>query len=213
MFPELDPQQSALILEGAGVLALAGALTFSSSTEYNAGDLALISSATALGAWHGGWAPVLRRDGEFPQKEIAGGAVLGGSAGFLGGMLLSQLIDPDPGDVTESFLLASAFAGTGAGLALAVPDSDRRAAVLTLEAAGLLGIGVSALAAPYTQYKESDITLLAMLQLAGAGHGWFLPRAWSEDPTEKMSRGGVLLGAGAGALIGRALDDGDIVCR
>ena len=33
------------------------------------------------------------------------------------------------------------------------------------------------------------------------------------NTTQRNALGGGILGAGAGALIGRAIDDGDVVCR
>lgn len=210
--PELDDKTAAIIFEGAGALALAGSIAFAPSTTYGDGDYALIAALSTLGAWHGGWIPPLRRpNGRLDQKEIGGGALFGAGTGMLAGMVLSQFVEPDPGDVAEMFLLSTAFAGTGAGLELALPDSSRKSGALAVELGGAIGLGLTALAAPYTTYSDEDLTLIALLQSAGALHGIPIARTWSEHPSDVMIGGGALLGAGSGLLAGTLISQfGDV---
>jgi HEAT repeat protein len=201
-FPELGSQRKALLIESTGGLALLAGVLLTPYTEYTSGDAALMTAATALGAWHGAWLPALHRDGELDKSEVGGGALFGASTGLLAGAVLAQFVDPDQGDVGETFLLTSAFAATGGGMVLSVEESGRRDAALVLHLTSALGLGISALAAPYTEYSANDLRTIVLFQLAGLYHGALLPRTYVDRPNDRSYGGGGLLGAGAGTLVG-----------
>lgn len=201
-FPELGSQRISLVAEGSGALALFGSILLTPYTEYTSADAALMTAATALGTWHGAWIPALHRDGDLQKTEVAGGALLGASSGLLVGAILAQFLEPEPDDVAETFLLTSAFAATGGGLLFAVDESDRKTAAIALQATGALGLGLTALAAPYTEYTSDDLRTIMLFQVAGMAHGSLLPRLYFDRPSDQVTGGATFLGLGVGTLAG-----------
>jgi HEAT repeat protein len=198
-------RQTIALLEGTTALGLGASILLAPRTTYTEGDLAMIMLLSAAGAWHGAWSVPAVQSADASDRQRAGGLVFGSSLGLLGGMALSQLIDPATTDVIKTGLLASSLGAIGGGLVLSLPSSDVHDTARALELSGLGGLAAFSLIAPQMDFETRDSTLIALTAAAGAWHGALLPRLWSSSPTDTQQYGGALLGFGAGALSGAAI--------
>lgn len=201
MVSDAERHETALALEIGGAVGLGTALTLFPYTEYTTGDKLLALYGTSAGATLGGFAPALWKD-EPSQTQYAGGSLFGASLGAATTMAVSQFVDPEPEDVFELTYLTAAAGSIGGGVAMAANDLDRRERALAIEIAGLGGVTLAAVLAPYTRY-DSEQALFAATAVGVAGaHAYQLPALWQDEPTTKSRAGTAMAAAGAGAIAG-----------
>ncbi len=188
-----DRRAGASLMQGLGLTTYIGALALAPRTNYDAGAPAtFFTSAMTLG-WLGGWAPMLLDDPE--RSQVIGGALAGSTAGILGAVALTELVDErDDVEIVAGTLIGS---GLGAGLGLMVDRDARQGTVALLEAGGALGLTAGLAVGPYTTYDVGDRVLSAYGAATGGALGGFLARTWTTETVD--TAGGAMFGASLGA--------------
>jgi len=195
-----DRQVTGGVMEGAGLVALIGGMILAPHTSYDDGDLALTTSLTLLGAWHGGWLGSL--DVDATGENRGGGVMLGASLGMISGLALSPLVTMDPYDVVEAAFIAQAASALGGGLAWSIRGSSSEAQIVTMELSGAAGLLAGSFIAAHTELTPEDRGLLTFTTALGAAQGARAQPMWNNDGDLAA---GAFLGAGAGFLGALAL--------
>ncbi len=169
-----------------------GVLTFSVLNSAAAGVLAASAFNTPEG---------LERE---DNRQLLGGALIGGGLGFGVGVAAGQLADPDGGDMVRTALgegIGLAF-GLGAGL-LAPGLEARRVRGTALFGAGAGALG-GVLIGPHIKLEGPDTPLLMLGAASGVTTGLLLGDALDSGPDRALG-GGLLAGASAGLIGAGAL--------
>lgn len=187
------------LLEAGGALGLAAGLFASPYTTYDGGDRALAVYGALAGGALGGFLPGTWRD-ERTSRDIGGGALFGASLGAVATMTVGQFVTIAPADVGEMAVLTAASGALGGGIAFAA-DLDARGSAVAMQIAGLGGVALGAVVAPYTSYDLANVAQVAATTGVGALHGGRLSALLDRDDDEARTSG-AMIGASTGLLAG-----------
>jgi hypothetical protein len=200
----------------AGTTAgMAGALVLARGMDGGAGlgESAPLLGVTgaALGAVQGALlAGIVDPSGMVSQTSphaIAGGLVLGSSAGLASGLLLSRYYAPNASSLGTVALADGIGAMFGRGLAMTIFDTGGRRDTSATLAGSLVGLGAAALVEHASPFSSTDLWAGAEGMSYGAIVGALAPTL--ADPTwgtwQRTTEGGLLLGLGGGAFAGATL--------
>ncbi len=205
LLPSVGRAGTRALLHGVGAAGLAGGILAATAGHGRGGDrsarLTHSGVFSGLGALQGALLPgTLYAD---PRAEQTGGGILlglgvGAGAG-VGFAALAREDSLDPGDLAEVAFATLAADALGAGIGLAAGEGRL--------ASGLaLGLGTSAWLAAvplarHTRYRAEDAGSFAVDMLGLGLAGGMLPAAFERAPSGGAVFGGVLAGAGLGALL------------
>lgn len=210
MIPGLSPEASSALVGGS---ALAGALLTAPLASRLDLSPAKVAYASVFGLSLGALlspTPSYYNDGSVPGGQTAGALFLGASAGFSGGLLLSQALTLSSSEVLFTGGSAAAFAAMGAGLGLLVPGLNGRPTIALTQGLGVLGLGVAtwAIAAQLggsggSGFDPSQVAPGLLFAAEAALIGGLIPLSWRDGaiPSSEVG-GGMLLGASLGLTAG-----------
>jgi hypothetical protein len=196
-------------------LGMAGALALERSLHLDEGlgDSAPVLGATsaALGAAQGvllaGAVDPTGQVSKTPSHAIAGGLLLGGSAGLASGLLLSKYYSPSPASLATVVLGDGMGAMFARGLAMTVFDDGGRKDTAATLAGSLAGLGTVALVEHVSPFSSTDLWAGAEGMGYGGIVGALAPTLTNAEwgGWHRNSQGGALLGIGGGAFAGATL--------
>ncbi len=212
MIPGLSPEAKSALVGGT---ALTGALLSAPLASRLDLSPAKVGYASIFGLSLGALSsptPSYYNDGPVPGGQTAGALFLGASAGFTGGLLLSQTLTLSSSDVMLTGGSAAAFAAMGAGLGLLVPGLHGRPTIALTQGFGALGLGVAtwAIAAGLGGsgggFDPGHLAPGLLFAAEGALIGGLVPLTWRDGaiPGSEVG-GGMLLGASLGLTAGYLL--------
>jgi hypothetical protein len=141
------------------------------------------------------------------DRQLQGGAILGGSAGLAAGLVLSKYYRPAPRDlgVTVGGTLLGALFGRGLVMTSS-PSEPRRDTAGTL-AGGLAGAAISAAAQHVSPLTDMDLAASAAGAAMGGVVGALAPTLGDTQwgGWRRSTEGGLLLGLSGGAAAGATL--------
>ncbi|MCA9666472.1 MAG: hypothetical protein KC503_12815, partial [Myxococcales bacterium] len=189
-------------LSSAGVALGAGAgALLSRPLSLRARDLGGSLFGSGYGAWLGAWLPAMIYSAPAASQR-GGGAMLGTGLGLLAGNVTSRLVDASPRGLGYAGFGAAAGAAAGAGVGMLVPAVTSRGEVSLMNGASLAAMLTGGILAHRLRLSPADIGLAQVGALYGAATLGLLPRArQSGDASAREQLGGVLAGAGLGALV------------
>jgi hypothetical protein len=141
------------------------------------------------------------------SRQLAGGALLGGSAGLASGFVLSKYFKPTASDLTVTVggsILGGLF---GRGLVMTATESDGRSDTAGTMAGALAGTAGFALVEHFSPLTEIDAAAAAV----GMGYGGLVGSLASTlaDASwggwRRSTEGGLMLGVGGGAMAAAGL--------
>ena len=192
-------------LDGIGLLGLAAGELLAPRTSYTLSDALLVGTLTAVGAGTGVGVPYWVESGQPGPEERGSAAAL--SAGALGlvGLGVSQVIDYDIGDLPE-VLLTSGLVGSALwGLGEARLHSSERLRYGLADVGLYSGLALGLVAAPWTEYSESDVWWILGSTALGSWVGGLMPQTLHDVDAHNENRaGGAVAGAAVGALLSGA---------
>lgn len=212
VIPTEDRRLAVGLAQGLGVATFATAsglmaadIWKTSGRKKAPGGFVRASGLALHGALHGALIPMTWRSTAetVSNEEVAGGVMLGASAGVLLGLGARGLGAPRllPHDVFETSLLTSAVYAVAGGVGIAA--QDRRLGARLVHGLGLPAYAAAWWWSPHTEYDAQASMTLALGMGTGAWLGaWTAPllRSTSSDRVG----GGALAGAGVGAIAGAA---------
>ncbi len=198
-----EARRNAALVQAGSVLGLGLGLGLAPYTDFSSKDRDFVALSTLLGAWHGAWTPDLF--GSDLSDLRPGASLIGASVGFAGGSLAAQFMELDRGSVSEITLMTAASEAFGTGLGFAVGGLQGQTRAAFFHGAGAAGFASAAWLAPRTKYEKDDGTLIVTTALFGGLAGVLAPSLWTIEVDGAQRRGGLLAGAGAGALVGTLL--------
>lgn len=204
--PDEEDPAARWAVQGAGLFGLGLGALVAPTTEYQVEDVTAAALTAGAGAYAGAFLPFLF--GESTRRQQVGGALAGGSAGLMAGLLLAELRPLALDAQIEAGAGAVAGGAIGHGLGLLLPELSPRTQGLLGAGLSLGTYGLAALIAPSTSYDEGDRLLIPLGAALGTSFGLTLPILLGRDPeavTEAERSGGMLVGAGSGALLMGAL--------
>ncbi|MFO0724339.1 MAG: HEAT repeat domain-containing protein [Myxococcota bacterium] len=217
MIPDLSPEaRSAMVGAGflTGALLSAPLASRLSLTEGKLGYAAITS--LSLGALLSP-TPLYYHPGTVPGGEVGGAVLLGSSLGLAGGILLSQALSPDGGDIAMAGGTTALGATMGVGLGLLIPGVDRGPAAGLAQGFGLLGFGLATAAIAARDHRApgllqgQGVPAALLLSAQGGLAGALIPGIWRDGaiPGQEPAGGALLgasLGLGGGLLASALLD-------
>lgn len=190
------------LMNAAGAAGLATGLALAPSTELSDHALANLWLGATIGAFVGGFTPVLYNGPDIsnvPGMQVGGGLLAGTATGLAGGLLVDQLMPIDGATRAHTAFGASLGALTGGGLGMLTSTDDRVAVALMqgLTLATAVGVGATA---THFDYGADDLAL-------GAAYVGYL--SWHSvgltlllDGSDRQAAGIAMSTAGLGALTG-----------
>ncbi|MCA9554686.1 MAG: HEAT repeat domain-containing protein, partial [Myxococcales bacterium] len=169
-------------------------------------EIGVLATTMVHGAWLGAFAPGLFRREGLSGTDAALAAAAGQGAGYLAGVVWSQLGDIRSEDAAWSMAGSAIGAATLGGLGILLEGSDSRLRFGLLEAGSAAGALTLGLVGRDLRFHENDGWLVTLLAVGGAvAGGDFSVRAEEGTLREPGLAGGMLMGAGIGTATGLAL--------
>jgi hypothetical protein len=141
------------------------------------------------------------------SHALAGGFLLGGSAGLASGLLLSRYTTPSASNLATGVLGDGMGAMAARGLTMTVFGEGGRKDTAATLAGGLLGLGAVAWVEQRSPFSSTDLWAGAEGMTYGGIVGALAPTLASANwpGWQRSTEGGLLLGVGGGALAGATL--------
>ncbi len=171
-------QTRAVLVEVGSVAGLLAMGLFADRLELHENDGWLIALGGALGAVGGARLDVRMAAPSLDGEELAGNLLLGTSAGLLGGLVLSQLVDASDAQILRSLSGGAVLAAGGMGLGRALDVSPSARGLIT----GGAFVGGLLLTAPFAEALVVEPRTVGFASILGASlAGWSsqIP-AWTE---------------------------------
>ena len=193
----------------AGALLLGTGLRFDEGLGDSAASLTLVGAGrgAAQGVLLAGIADPSGLVSKASPHAIAGGLLLGGSAGLASGLLLSKYYSPSPSNLATVVLGDGMGALAARGLTMTVFDQGGRKDTAATLAGSLVGLGAAALVEHRAPLSSIDLGAGAEGMTYGGIVGSLAPTLGSATwgGWQRSIEGGLLLGVGGGALAGASL--------
>lgn len=195
---------SAISLGGAAVLG--GAALGLSRAGLSSPERPLLATSLGQGAWLGLWTPVLISESPEPT-QVFGALRLGLGAGYLGALIAAPLVEQSQRSTTLQ--LAGALSGNaiGAGLPLALGETEPVPVVVPMLVGSVVGQGLGAVVAPRYALSEQDLLTLGLFEswTVWQAVGWNLySRETGVESARALGLSLTLGGVGSAAAIGIA---------
>ena len=191
-----DPRTSA-------AASLGGATVFGATAVglYRAGlprpEVDLLGVSLAQGAWLGVWTPFVVADD--PDAVAVWGALrLGLGAGYLGAQVAAPFVEQSPTSTALQVAGMASGSALGAGIPLAMGQTDRRPVLLTMMGGSVGGQVLGAALAPRYELSEQDYLTLGLLETwtAWQGLGWAFAGGNAGLPGSQAAGVGLAIGGG-----------------